>query len=67
MSVSTNNMVTLAHLNVTNSTCHIYISMCMTSRNIHIFKYNDHCCDYMVFDDQELACQFINQPLPGDR
>jgi hypothetical protein len=43
----------------------VYISICMTTRNVHIFKYNETACDYGVFDNQADACQFINKLLPG--
>ena len=64
MTVSKNNMITLAHVHVDGATYNIHISMCMTTRNIHIFKYNDRRCDYGIFDCQEDACEFINQKLP---
>lgn len=63
MTISVNNMVTLAHLQSSQG-YYIHISMCVTTRNIHIFKYDCRCCDYHVFDDQEAACEFINRPLP---
>jgi hypothetical protein len=58
------NIYKLAHIRAENSDIHIYISMCMTTRNIHIFKYNKEFCAYDVFQDQEAACDFINRPIP---
>lgn len=63
MTISVNNMVTLAHLQASRG-YNIHISMCITTRNIHIFKYDNYSCDYGIFDDQESACDFINQSLP---
>lgn len=63
MTISVNNMVTLAHLQSSQG-YYIHISMCITTRNIHIFKYDNRCCDYGIFDDQETACDFINKALP---
>ena len=63
MTVSVNNMVTLAQLESSQG-YYIHISMCLTTRNIHIFKYDAQRCDYEVFDDQETAGEFINRSLP---
>ncbi len=64
MDISPNNMITLAHVRVKNSEYNIFISYCVASQNVHIFKYNDRGCDYGVFDNQADACEFIAQPLP---
>ena len=64
MDISNNNMITLAHVRVKDSTVNIYISYCVTSQNVHIFKYNDRACDYGVFDNQADACEFIAEKLP---
>ena len=61
---NTSGMHKLAHIRAENSDVHIYISMCIRTRNIHIFKYNKEFCAYDVFDDQEAACDFINRPIP---
>ena len=59
-------MVTLAHLQSSQG-YNIQISMCITTRNIHIFKYDNRLCEYDIFEDQESACEFINRPLPRTR
>ena len=64
MDISNNNMITLAHVRVANSEVNIYISYCVASQNVHIFKYNDCACDYGVFDNQADACLFIEEKLP---
>lgn len=63
--ITSNNMMALAHVRVADSDACVYISICMTTRNVHIFKYNDHSCDYGVFDNQADACMFIARQLPG--
>jgi len=65
MTISVNNMVTLAHLESSQG-YYIHISMCVTTRNIHIFKYDSQRCEYDVFavDQQETACEYINRSLP---
>jgi hypothetical protein len=60
MDISKNNMVTLAHVKVSNRDYYIHISYCITSQNVHIFKYSDTACDYGVFESQEYAIGFIN-------
>jgi hypothetical protein len=62
--ITSNNMMALAHVRVADSETCVYISICMTTRNVHIFKYNDHACDYGVFDNQADACHFIARQLP---
>ncbi len=64
MDISNNNMITLAHVRVANSEVNIYFSYCVSSQNVHIFKYNDCACDYGVFDNQADACEFIAEKLP---
>ena len=63
--ITSNNMMALAHVRVADSETCVYISICMTTRNVHIFKYNETACDYGIFDSQADACQFINKPLRG--
>ena len=58
-----NNMVTLAHVNVAGAAYNVYISMNTESHAIHIFKYNKHSCDYGVFMDGDSACDFINEGM----
>jgi hypothetical protein len=64
MDISNNNMITLAHVRVSNSEVNIYISYCVASQNVHIFKYSATACDYGVFDNQADACEFIASELP---
>jgi len=65
--ITSNNMMALAHVRVHDSSTCVYISICMTTRNVHIFKYNESACDYGVFDCQADACSFISQKLPEGR
>jgi hypothetical protein len=55
----------LAHIHVAETDYNVYISICLATRHMHIFKYNDTACEYEIFDGQEDACQFISKPLPG--
>ncbi len=59
------NIVPLAHIHVKDTDYNVYISMCIDTRQMHIFKYNDTCCDYEVFGTEGEACQFIERPMPG--
>ena len=65
--ITSNNMMALAHVRVANSETCVYISICMTTRNVHIFKYNETACDYGIFDNQADACLFSAQQLPRGR
>ena len=67
MDISKNNMVTLAHVKVSDRDYYIHVSYCILSQHVHIFKYDDLACDYGVFVSQEDACRFIAvQPcVPG--
>ena len=53
----------LAHVAVTGSDYNIYLSVCITTQTLHVFKYNEVCCEYEQFDNQDEACEFIRQPL----
>jgi len=57
----------LAHVAVTGSDYNIYLSVCLNTHTLHIFKYNDVCCEYEQFDNQEDACVYIARPLPRNR
>jgi hypothetical protein len=63
MQISPNAMIPLAHISVSDRDFNVYISLCITSRNMHIFKYNDHSCDYEVFGSEGAAVQWISKPL----
>lgn len=58
-----NSIVHFAHVHVNEQDYNVSISMCLASRRIHIFKYNDSYCDYGIFDSQEEACEFLERPL----
>ena len=64
MRESVNGMINIAHVNVRNMGFNAHVSMCLITRNIHVFKYNDLACDYEVFDSQLLASQYLEEPLP---
>ena len=63
MRESVNGMISIAHVNVKDMGFNAHVSMCLITRNIHVFKYNDLACDYEVFDSQYLASQFLEKPL----
>ena len=67
MDISNNGMVTLAHVRVEGAQFNIHISVCVETKNIHIFKYNQQQCDYGVFDSQDSACDYINAGMPRGR
>lgn len=56
-------MMPIVHVNVADNDFNVYISVCTTTNQFHIFKYNGECCNYEIFDNQEEACQFIQAPL----
>ena len=55
----------LAHIHVAETDYNVYISICLATRHMHIFKYNDIACEYELFDNSEDACEFISKSLPG--
>lgn len=61
--ISPNTIVHLAHVHVAGSDYNIALSMCVTTRHIHVFKYNDQSCEYEIFDNQMDACLYIERPL----
>jgi|APGre2960657373_1045057.scaffolds.fasta_scaffold19338_1 hypothetical protein len=63
MRESVNGMISIAHVQVKDMGFNAHVSMCLISRTIHVFKYNDVCCDYDVFDSQYLASQYLEKPL----
>jgi hypothetical protein len=60
-----NTMMSIAHVKIRDNNYTAYISMCMVTRNIHVFKYDEARgqCDYEVFDCQYLASQWLEKPL----
>ena len=43
----------------------VYVSHNDDTNQLHLFKYNDHCCDYLITDDQDAASDFIGTPMRG--
>ena len=58
-----NAMVPIAHVSLVDRDYNCYISICSITNNIHVFKYNDHKCEYDVFPNQYSAQCWINQNL----
>ena len=63
MQITPNAMIPLAHVHVKDREFSVYISMCVTTRNMHMFKYNDHSCDYEVFSTEGEAAHWLEKPL----
>lgn len=42
-------MEQIAHIRVHGTEHCVFISFCSVSRNLHIFKYDEHSCEYEVF------------------
>ena len=64
MQITPNSMVALAHVHVSERDYNVYISMCTVTHNMHIFKYNEVCCDYEIFSREDDACTWLENPLP---
>ena len=60
---SPNTIVHLAHVSVADRSYNVSISVCMATKHIHIFKYNDLCCEFEIFDNESEACAFLERPL----
>jgi hypothetical protein len=61
-------IIPIAHVTVAGKRdLNIYISICMLTRNVHIFKYSESrgICSYKVCEDQWEAHHFIEEPLAG--
>jgi hypothetical protein len=63
MKESVNGMISIAHVTVKDMGFNAHVSMCLITRNIHVFKYNDLACEYEVFDSQYLASQFLEKHI----
>jgi hypothetical protein len=63
MRESVNGMINIAHVQVKDMGFSAHVSMCLITRNIHVFKYNELACDYEVFDSQFLASKYLEKPL----
>jgi hypothetical protein len=58
-----NTMISLAHVYVRDRDYNVFLSMCTVTRNLHVFKYNDHRCAYEVFSDYNACCQYLEEPF----
>jgi hypothetical protein len=60
-----NYIVPVAHVNVKDTDTNVYVSICMLTRNIHIFKYNEDMsiCEFEVCESQAEASRFMALPL----
>ena len=58
-----NDMINLAHVYVRDRDYSVFLSMCTTTRNLHVFKYNDRKCSYEVFESYDECCQHLEEPL----
>lgn len=58
-----NPMLPIAHVHVRDRDYNCYISVCTTTHNIHVFKYNSSRCEYEVFDSQEEAQRYLNRMI----
>lgn len=63
MMTTANTMVPLAHVYVKDQDYNVYISMCTISRRMHVFKYNEVCCQYEIFDNYDEVTHWLSQRL----
>jgi len=58
---SVNPFITIAHIHVRDRNYDVYVSMCLSSRHIHVFKYSEaKChCEYEVFNSHNEACDYL--------
>lgn len=56
-----NSFINVAHIYVRDRNYMVYVSICRTTNNIHIFKYDEEkCrCDYEVFPDPASAADYL--------
>ena len=62
-----NSMIPIAHVYVKDKGYSVVISMDVTTRHLHVFKYSEetYTCEYEVFDT-EYECQcYLEKPLPS--
>jgi len=64
-----NYIVPIAHVNIADTDTNIYVSICMLTRNIHIFKYNEDLsvCEFEVCESQAEASRYMELPLQRPR
>lgn len=43
----------------------VYVSRNPDTAQLHLFKYTDHACDYLITSDQDEASDWIATPLKG--
>lgn len=60
---SPNTIVHIAHVRVADRDYCVAVSQNTATSMLHVFKYNDHTCDYLVTDSQSEAQEFISTPL----
>ena len=60
-----NPMVSIAHVYVRDRDYSVSVSMNMSNRRLHVFKYNERqvICEYEVFDSYEAACTYLEHVL----
>jgi hypothetical protein len=58
-----NSIVHLAHVTVRDRDYNVAVSQNRITGCIHIFKYNDQCCDYCICNTADEAYQFLEKPL----
>ena len=56
-----NSFITIAHIHVRDRNYDVYVSMNVTSRHIHVFKYDTDrvTCEYEVFNHYQDACDYL--------
>jgi hypothetical protein len=58
-----NPYITVAHIQVKDRDYCVHVSMNTETHCMHIFKYNDDCCSYDIFDNQQDATLFLDREL----
>ena len=59
-------MQPLAHVCVKDAAFNVYLSICMTSFRVHVFRYSEDrvCCDYAVCETEQEATEYLRSPFP---
>jgi len=60
---SINPFVHIAHIAVKDRNYTASISICLTTHSVHVFKYNEHRCDYEVFATSYEAEMYLDLNL----
>ena len=60
-----NPMISIAHVYVRDRDYSVSVTMNMSNRRLHIFKYSEDksLCDYEIFDDYQAACEYLEHVL----